>query len=226
MRTDDGFELVVADIPGLIEGALEGKGLGHRFLRHVERARALVVLCDLADPLGRTPAEQQRVLLDELGNYQPRAARPAPPGDRLPAPTSAAQLDRPAARPAARRSTGCRVSSVTGEGLPGAGGRRWSRLVREARQAEPVREAFVIHRPEPEGFAVAAGGRRRLAGGRAGPVERAVALSDLTNLEALDYARDRLNRMGVDRALVRAGVRDGDTVRIGGFTFDYAEDEW
>ena len=57
-------------------------------------------------------------------------------------------------------------------------------------------------------------------------VERAVALSDLTNLEALDYARGRLNRMGVDRALVRAGVRDGDTVRIGSFAFDYAEDEW
>ena len=52
-----------------------------------------------------------------------------------------------------------------------------------------------------------------------------MALSDLTNLEALDYARGRLNRLGVDRALVRAGVRDGDTVRIGCFAFDYAEDD-
>src|SRR4051794_23896141 len=72
VRTDDGFELVVADVPGLIEGASEGKGLGHRFLRYVERARVLVVLCDLADPLGRTPSEQQRILLEELGNYQPQ----------------------------------------------------------------------------------------------------------------------------------------------------------
>ena len=55
--------------------------------------------------------------------------------------------------------------------------------------------------------------------------ERAVALSDMTNLEALDYARDRLHRLGVDRALHRAGVRGGDTVHIGSFAFDYEEDD-
>ncbi len=71
VRLDDSFEMVVADIPGLIEGASEGRGLGHRFLRHVERARALVVLIDLAPSEGRAPEEQERVLLDELGRYQP-----------------------------------------------------------------------------------------------------------------------------------------------------------
>ena len=71
VRVDDNFEFVVADIPGLIEGASEGRGLGHRFLRHVERARVLVVLIDLAVSEGRAPADQERVLLDELGRYQP-----------------------------------------------------------------------------------------------------------------------------------------------------------
>ena len=55
--------------------------------------------------------------------------------------------------------------------------------------------------------------------------ERAVALSDLTNPEALDYAQQRLARLGVDKALARAGARPGDTVHIGGFTFEYEEDE-
>src|SRR5690606_28889152 len=70
VRLDDGIEFVVADIPGLIEGAAEGKGLGHQFLRHVERARALVVLIDLADTAEHTPEDQERILLHELGEYR------------------------------------------------------------------------------------------------------------------------------------------------------------
>ena len=71
VRLDETTEFVVADIPGLIEGASEGKGLGHRFLRHVERARVLCILVDLAALDGTPPGEQERVLLDELARYKP-----------------------------------------------------------------------------------------------------------------------------------------------------------
>nr|MBA3606621.1 GTPase ObgE [Acidimicrobiia bacterium] len=70
-RGGAGSEFVVADIPGLIEGASEGRGLGHQFLRHVERARVMCLLVDLAALDGTSPAEQERILLRELGEYRP-----------------------------------------------------------------------------------------------------------------------------------------------------------
>jgi GTP-binding protein len=82
----------------------------------------------------------------------------------------------------------------------------------------------VVHRPAPAGVAVerdATGGW--VVQGRA--AERAVALSDLTNPEALAYAQGRLRGLGVERALVRAGARAGDRVRIGAFEFDYEPDD-
>jgi len=83
---------------------------------------------------------------------------------------------------------------------------------------------FVVHRPEPSGVAVERapdGGWQVL--GRA--AVRAVALSDLTNAEALAYAQGRLRRLGVDRALARAGARAGELVRIGEFEFEYQPDD-
>jgi GTP-binding protein len=202
-------EFVVADIPGLIEGASEGRGLGHRFLRHIERARALVVLVDLAAFEGRSPEYQERVLLEELRRYQPELlSRP-----RLVV-GSRADLASPDVAWA-----GERVSALTGAGVPRLIG-RMAELVEAARIELPAPVRFVIHRPEAAGIAVerdAAGGW--VVSGKA--AQRAVALSDLTNPEALAYAQGRLRRLGVDRALARAGARAGDQVSIAGFEFEY-----
>lgn len=206
----DEHEFVVADIPGLIEGASEGRGLGHRFLRHIERARALVVLIDLAPADGRPAQDQERVLLRELEAYEPDLVeRP-----RLVVGSKAdvAQID----------FDGLRISAATGEGLPELLGRLAS-LVEEARAREPRGEGFVILRPEEEGVRVerdGAGGFRVL--GRA--AERAVALSDVTTPDAIDYIHHRLSRLGVTKALARAGAQEGDLVHIGGLSFEYEPD--
>jgi GTP-binding protein len=215
----DEHEFVVADIPGLIEGASEGRGLGHRFLRHIERARVLVVLCDLAAADGRSAADQEEILVQELRRYRPELAeRPrlvvgskadtlagGAPGDATPA--EGPELS---------------ISAITGEGLRPLLGRLATK-VDEARAAQPRPVRYVVHRPVPTGIAV----ERDTDGAwavRGRAAERAVALSDLTNVEALSYAQSRLKGLGVDRALGRAGARSGERVRIGDFEFDYEPD--
>jgi GTP-binding protein len=94
---------------------------------------------------------------------------------------------------------------------------------REEHQAVAGREAFVIHRPEPEGVQIERGddGAYIVRGRKA---ERAVALSDITTADALASVQGRLKRLGVNRALARAGAHQGDLVHIGGFTFEYEPD--
>jgi GTP-binding protein len=211
VRFDDA-ELVVADIPGLIEGASDGKGLGHRFLRHVERARVLVVMVDLASVDGVSPARQEEILVTELGRYRPELLeRPrvviGSKADAVDAATLAAW-------------PGPHISAATNEGVRWLLG-RLVELVAQARAATPVPEAFVVHRPVAEGFRVERADDGFVVVGR--QAERAVAVNDLTNREALAYVHDRLRRLGVDRALARAGARSGDTVRVGTMTFEYEE---
>lgn len=222
VRTDDGTEIVVADVPGLIEGASEGRGLGHRFLRHVERARVLAVLVDLSPLAERSPAEQEEVLLRELAAYRPELAeRPrVVVGSRADmAPDPALDGGTEPGGPALDHV----ISAVTGRGLPALVGHLVG-LVGEARATVTVGEGFVVHRPAPAGIGVArdADGALRVVGR---PAERAVALSDVTTPEAQAYLRERLDRLGVPKALAKAGARAGDEVRIGTFSFDYVPDD-
>src|SRR5829696_605550 len=166
-------EFVLADIPGLIEGAAEGRGLGHQFLRHVERARVLVVLLDLAPMDGRSPEDQEAVLLDELRRYRPEL------------------LERPRlivgtkADVATFEYDGMKISAVTHQGLDPLLG-RLATLIETARAEEPEAVPFVVHRPEEEGFAVVRDddGAWRVTERAA---EQVVAVADLTNEEAAGY---------------------------------------
>jgi GTP-binding protein len=232
VRAADGSTFTVADIPGLVEGAAMGKGLGHRFLRHITRSRVLVVLVELDPVTAIPPAEQYRVLLDELEHYQPDLVeRPRlVVGSKLDAAVPAGGATVPAG------GAGCdsgefgdfrpdlAISAVTGQGIDQLVG-RLTGLVAAARAVEPENQgSVVIHRPLPEGFGVEriGDGVYRVEGRVA---ERAVALNDLTSDEAADYVQGRLRRIGVDRALARAGARDGDLVHIGELTFVWYRDQ-
>ena len=222
VRTDDA-EFVMADIPGLIEGAAEGRGLGHQFLRHIERARVLIILCDLAPADGVPVEDQQRILLDELRRYQPDLVeRP-----RLVVGSRVDLID-PVDAPDGLELL---ISSITGQGLDELVGRA-ATLVAEARAALPVEDeevrgpAFVLHRPGAEPFDIyREDDGTFVVDGR--EARRAVALSDLTDVQALEVAHGRLKRLGVDRALARAGAGAGagDTVRIGSLSFDYEPED-
>ncbi len=210
VRRNDDFEMVVADIPGLIEGAASGKGLGHQFLRHVERARVLLILVDLADVEGKSPREQEEILTRELGDYD------------------ATLLNRPTMVVGTKSDvatlpwTGPTISAVTGQGIDTLVG-QLRQLVEQARATDEQPTQYVVHKPVPEGIQVIRhdDGTFEVLGRQA---IRAVALSDLTDIDAMSHAQERLQQLRVPRALARAGATAGDVVVIGSFQFEYEPD--
>jgi len=210
VQTDDNFEMVVADVPGLIEGAAAGRGLGHQFLRHVERARVLLVLVDLAEVEGKSPQMQEEVLIRELGEYD------------------AQLLERPRMVIGTKSDVanlswdGTTISAVTGQGLDTLIG-QMRQLVEKARTQDEQPTQYVVHRPTPEGIQVVRqdDGSFEVLGRQA---LRAVALSDLTDIDAMNHAQERLQQLRVPRALGRAGAVAGDIVVIGSFQFEYEPD--
>ncbi|MEN9802769.1 MAG: GTPase Obg [Actinomycetota bacterium] len=214
VRIDDETEFVVADIPGLIEGAADGRGLGHRFLRHVERARVLCILVDLAPVDDTSPSDQVDILLRELEAYDPEL------------------LDRPRVIVGTKVDSadpdlvkgweGMTISAVTHQGVRELVGVLAS-LVHDARREIPASAGRVIIKPESDGAWVEKtdDGVFRIHGRKA---ERAVHLNDVSTSEALSYIEERLKKLGVPRLLARAGAMEGDIVWIGDFSFDYVPD--
>ena len=210
VKIDENTDFVVADIPGLIEGASAGKGLGHQFLRHVERARVMCVMLDLAAIDEVSPSEQERILLHELGEYRPEL------------------LERPRvivgskADVAVAEWDGLRISAVTGEGVRTLVG-QLAALVHEARSAQTSAAGSVILRPEAEGGRVERLGEHefRLLGRQ---VERIVALNDVSTPDALSYIDFQMKRLGMPRLLARAGAQDGDVIWVADFSFEYQQE--
>ncbi len=209
----------VADVPGLIEGASEGRGLGHDFLRHVERCAALVHVVDLAtlEP-GRNPAEDLDVIERELERYGGLADRPRLVAlNKIDVPDGRDMADIVRAEVAERGWPVFDVSAASHEGL-----RQLSfamaEVVAARRAAEPREESTrIVIRPRSTSAAVEftvkeTGEGWRVRGEKP---ERWIRQTDFSNDEAVGFLADRLERLGVEKKLVELGANEGDPVLIG-----------
>jgi GTPase len=204
-----GERFVVADIPGLVEGAHEGKGLGHRFLRHITRCRALVIVVDLSSADAPSDLETVRA---ELRAYDPELdARPS-----LVVGTKVDLVEDPARSADAIR--GLPVSALTGEGLELLA-TQLEQLSRQGAAQLPPRAPYVVLRPGRPRFTISReSGAWRVVGRT---VERWVRETDLDDERALVALQRKLIKEGVERQLARAGARRGDEIRISDRTFEF-----
>ena len=223
---DDDRRPTIADVPGLIEGASSGAGLGHAFLRHVERTRVLVHVVDGAS---RDPEADYAVIRDELRAHDPALLE-------KPMLVAFNKLDLPAAAetwPAFRRAREAermRVVAVSAAGGAGMDELRatLAELLPGAAElaAPPESEGVVVHRLEPmsDAFVVEReNGAFRVRGKR---IERLAAQTNFDNEESAERFQRDLARLGVDDQLRRAGVAAGDTVRIGRTELEWEPQPW
>jgi GTP-binding protein len=217
----------IADVPGLIEGASSGAGLGHAFLRHVERTRILVHVIDGAS---RDPEWDYDVIREELRAHDPALLA-------KPMLVAFNKLDLPAARDAwpafqreraAEQMDAVAISADSGEGLAAFRARVAALLPDAAELAEPPEPAgVVVHRIEAmtDGFSVERDddgvfivhGRR---------IERTAAQTNFDVEESAERFQRELSRLGIDRELRRAGIAAGDLVRIGGVELEWGAQPW
>lgn len=212
-----GARFVVADVPGLVEGAAEGRGLGLAFLRHLERCP---VLCSVLDLTGEDPAEALGILRRELAAYDAALAERSMliVGNKIDLPEARARVEQ--ARAAAAPHPFYPVSALTGEGVEDVAQALAEAVARE-RALRPARDAPTLLRirPEPDTVEVTReNGAYRVRSPRA---ERLVARFDLSNPDAVTYVQERLVGLGVEDALARAGAKAGDEVRIGDAAFEF-----
>ncbi len=221
------YSFVVADVPGLIEGASEGAGLGHAFLRHIERTAVILHVVDLSGSYeGRDPIVDIGVIDRELAAHaEELTTRPQIViGNKCDIEGAAENSARVAAWCEDAGRAYYEVSAVTGAGVDGMI-RALGEIVHELRSAEVPTEAsfeatYVYEPPKERVIEVerVASDEYRVRGGF---VERMVIMTDMANEEAVAYLQRRLARAGVERALVEAGAVDGDTVTIGPVSFDF-----
>jgi GTP-binding protein len=225
--TNDQRSFVMADLPGLIEGAHEGIGLGHQFLRHVERTRLLVHIIDMAGTEGRDPYNDFLKINQELQEYDAKLM------DR-PQIIAANKMDMPDAEEHFKEFTAklnedipvYKISALTKEGLRDilfAIADVLDTIPKTAQITEEVEEKVVYRHQKPQApFIITRDddGAYVLSGDR---IEKLFKMTDFNHDEAVQRFARQLRKMGVDDALRERGAKDGDTIRLLNYEFEFIE---
>ena len=238
-RATSGQSFVVADVPGLIEGASEGKGLGHQFLRHIERTALIMHVVDVTGGYeGRDVIEDYVTINAELAAYASElAVRPqVVVANKCDLPGCEEAVERLRAAAEADGHEFFAVSAATGLGLDALVNRvaaMVADLRREVAAAEPERdltETWERDRQRRDKRMVIRREERHVWRVSGAAIERMVVQTDWENDEAVAFLQHRFDRCGLDLQLAKAGAVNGDEIRILGFAFTYegegADDEY
>ena len=220
----DDSSFVLADIPGLVEGASEGVGLGHAFLRHVERTRMLLHVLDVSGCEGRDPLEDYDAIERELENYGDLKNRPKiVVANKMDLPGAQENLARLQEKLSGSGIEIFAVSAATRSNFE-ALMRATVRMLKTCPEAEPFAEEELFDfdlDSQDSGFNIERrGGAYELSGAS---IDHLIASVNFGNEESLNYFHRTLRRMGVIDALREAGASEGDTVRIDDMEFDFVE---
>ena len=218
---DETKSFVMADLPGLIEGAHEGRGLGDKFLRHAARAKILLHMVDLARTEGRDPLSDYFTIRKELAAWEELSRKPEiVAGNKIDLLTKD-QVEKEKERFAKEGIVLHPVSALTGEGVKELVGVLWERLSALPQEVEerPRRKVWDLT-PGPPPYEVIQGEEGWEVRGPA--VEGLVGRLDLSTPDAREYLWDELDRLGVVRALRRRGLQPGTPVKIGGETLEFS----
>ena len=226
VRLSEEQSFVLADIPGLIEGAAEGVGLGHDFLRHIERTKVLLHVVDVSGCEGRDPIEDFEKINHELEAYSARLARRKQlvVANKMDLPDSADNFVILKEYVEEKGYEIMPVSAATGEGLQEL---MW-KAYEMARQyvAEPEEEIGVVEEGDPDSFEIIRGAEDADFEVKGKNIERLVAMTNFDNSEALYRFQLIWKRLKIEEALLEAGIQEGQTVRILDMVFNYQKSKW
>ncbi len=225
VKLKNGDSFVMADIPGLIEGASEGVGLGLQFLRHVERTRLLLHVIDIAGTEGRDPVEDFEKINNELFKYSEKLSKKMQivAGNKIDVMQNDDNFDRLKKVVEEKGYKIFKISAVTGEGMNELF--EYISLALKDIPKEELEEgekiAYYTLEDEEEGWKVKRDGDKYIVSGK--EIENVMRRINFSDYESLAYFHNTLKKMGIDAELRRMGIKEGDIVQIFDWEFEFEE---